>query len=291
VDLSSWQVAYCGAEKVRADVLDQFSSRFAKYGFRRQSFLPCFGLAEATLLVTGARWARRSGPPRDTGNHLAPNVSCGRAPRGSTVVIADPETNVKLDDGAIGEIWVQGPHVALGYWHLPANIDDPFRATLADGTGPYLRTGDLGYLEAGELFVTGRIKDTIIINGLKHNAEDIEFCAARSHELFTGFAGAAFAIECDGQERAVLIQEIGRTQIGSDQLSRAITDAFASVTREFGLRLFDLQLIRAGSLPRTSSGKIRRSRAREMYLAHGFKRLNRSDTLFSTNPMSTPAQH
>ena len=291
VDLSSWQVAYCGAEKVRADVLDQFSSRFAKYGFRRQSFLPCFGLAEATLLVTGARLAPRSESPRNTRNHLAPNVSCGRAPRGSTVVIADPETKVKLNDGAIGEIWVQGPHVARGYWHLPANVDDPFRVTLADGTGPYLRTGDLGYLEAGELFVTGRIKDTIIINGLKHNAEDIELCVAQSHELFTGFTGAAFGIEWGGQERAVLIQEIGRNQLNSDELANAVTDAFASVTRVLGLRLFDLQLIRAGSLPRTSSGKVRRSRAREMYLVHSFKRLNRSDTLFSMNPMSNPAQH
>jgi len=198
---------------------------------------------------------------------------------------------VKLNDGAIGEILVQGPHVGQGYWRLPANADDPFRVTLADGTGPYLRTGDLGYVEAGELFVTGRIKDTIIINGLKHNAEDIEICAARSHELFTGFTGAAFGIECGRQERAVLIQEIGRTQLNSDQLAKAVTDAFASVTRELALRLFDLQLIRAGSLPRTSSGKVRRSHAREMYLMNSFKRLNRFDTLFSMSPMLNPDQH
>ena len=254
VDLSSWRVAYCGAEKVRADVLDRFSLRFAKYGFRRESFLPCFGLAEATLLVTGARSAPRSDSPAKTGNQSVPNVSCGRAPLGSTVVIANPETKVGLSDGAIGEIWVQGQHVGQGYWRLPANADDPFRAMLADGTGPYLRTGDLGYVEAGELFVAGRIKDTVIINGLKHNAEDIEFCVARSHGLFTGSAGAAFGIEWGGQERAVFMQEIGRTQLNSDELAKAVTAAFASVTRELGLRLVDTQIIRRGSLPRTSSG-------------------------------------
>jgi len=291
VDLSSWRVAYCGAEKVRVDVLDRFSSRFEKYGFRRQSFLPCFGLAEATLLVTGARLAPRSASPGSTGNHVTPNVSCGRAPRGSTVVIADPETKVKLDDDAIGEIWVQGPHVGQGYWNLPANADDPFRVTLTDGSGPYLRTGDLGYLEAGELFVTGRIKDTVIINGLKHNAEDIEFCVTQSHELFASFTGAAFGIEWDGQERPVVIQEIGRTHLNSDELAKAVTDAFASVTRELGLRLFDLQLVRTGSLPRTSSGKVRRSHARDMYLMNSFKRLNRPDALFSSSPMLNPAQH
>ena len=290
VDLSSWQVAYCGAEKVRADVLDRFSSRFAKYGFRRQSFLPCFGLAEATLLVTGARLPPMPASSSNTRNHLPPNVSCGSAPRGSSVVIADPETKVKLNDGAVGEILVQGPHVGQGYWKLPANADDPFRVTLADGNGPYLRTGDLGYLEAGELFVTGRIKDTIIINGVKHNAEDIEFCVAQSHELFTSFTGAAFGIECDGQERAVLIQEIERTQLNSDVLAKAVTDAFASVTGKLGLRLFDLLVIRVGALPRTSSGKVRRSHAREMYLMNSFKRLNRSDTLFSMNPMLNTAK-
>jgi acyl-CoA synthetase (AMP-forming)/AMP-acid ligase II len=290
VDLSSWRVAYCGAEKIRADVLDRFSFRFAKYGFRRDSFLPCYGLAEATLLVTGARLEAKSASPGTTGNHLVPNVSCGRAPIGSSIVIADPETKVRLDDDTVGEIWVQGAHVGQGYWRLPESADDSFGATLADGSGPYLRTGDLGCLQAGELLVVGRIKDTIIINGLKHNAEDIESCVARSHEIFAGTAGAAFGIEWRGQERAVFIQEIRRTELNSDELAKAVTAAFAAVTRELGLRLFDLKLIRTGALPRTSSGKVRRSQARETYLTNGFKRLNRSGMLFSISPMCNQAE-
>jgi acyl-CoA synthetase (AMP-forming)/AMP-acid ligase II len=124
------------------------------------------------------------------------------------------------------------------------------------------------------LFVAGRIKDTIIVNGLKHSAEDIEATAGRSHQLFAGFSGAAFGIDVGGQERAVLVQEIARTGVETDKLAEAVTRAFASVSRDHSLRLFDLEVVRAGSLPRTSSGKIRRSRARDTYLAGGFERLN-----------------
>ena len=230
LDLSSWRVAYCGSEKVRADVLDRFSTRFATCGFRGSSFLPCFGLAEATLLVSGSQSG--TGPKMatsvaDPSNSLPP-VSCGLPGRGTSIVITDPETRVKLDDGAVGEIWVKGAHVGQGYWRA-ADSDDLFRARLLDGTGPYLRTGDLGFLEGGELFVVGRLKDTIIVNGLKHNAEDIEAHATRSHLLFEGFPGAAFRIDVDGQERAVLVQEVGRVQSRSDELPQAIALAFASV--------------------------------------------------------------
>jgi acyl-CoA synthetase (AMP-forming)/AMP-acid ligase II len=292
LDLSSWHVAYCGSEKVHADVLDRFSTRFAGHGFRRQSLLPCFGLAEATLLVTGARCETglRTASPADPSSHLRPAVSCGPPACSSSVVVADPDTRAKLNDGAVGEIWVQGPHVGQGYWRAGNGVDDPFRASLADGSGPYLRTGDLGFIQAGQLFVIGRIKDTIIINGLKHSAEDIEACVTRSHELFAGSASAAFGLEFGGQERAVLVQEIGREQLKSDELAEAVARAFASVTREHGLRLFDLALVRAGSLPRTSSGKMRRSRARDTYLANGFDRLNPPGSLFPVNPLAASQQ-
>jgi acyl-CoA synthetase (AMP-forming)/AMP-acid ligase II len=130
-------------------------------------------------------------------------------------------------------------------------------------------------MEDGQLFVVGRIKDTIIINGLKHCAEDIEARAMQIHEVFAGFGGAAFSIDISGHEQAVLVQEIGRIRCTPDQVNEAVGQACASVTREHGLRLFDLVVVRRGSLPRTSSGKIQRARARDIYLADGFKRLNR----------------
>ncbi len=164
------------------------------------------------------------------------------------------------------------------------------RATILSGpslptsSGPYLRTGDLGFMDGGELFVIGRIKDTIIVNGLKHSAEDIEALVMRSHALFAGFLSAAFSIDVDGQEHAVLVQEIGRAQIRSDELGQAVAGARAIVTRQQGLRLFDLALVRAGSLPRTSSGKIRRSRARHIYLANGFERVGPTGGMLPVDP-------
>jgi acyl-CoA synthetase (AMP-forming)/AMP-acid ligase II len=281
LDLSSWRVAYCGSEKVRPDVLDRFSMRFEKNGFRRQSLLPCFGLAEATLFVTGSRSKTGLKTVADPLGSLC-SVSCGSPGCGSSVVIADPKSRTRLNDRAVGEIWVRGAHVGQGYWRAPEG-DDPFRARLADESGPYLRTGDLGFMDDGELFVTGRIKDTIIINGLKHCAEDIEALVTRSHSLFADFASAAFSIEVGGQEHAVLVQEVGRAQIRSDELVQAVAGACAIVTRQQGLRLFDLAPVRAGSLPRTSSGKIQRSRARDIYLANRFQRLGPTACMLPAN--------
>src|ERR1700730_16874565 len=193
---------------------------------------------EALLLVRGARWETglRTASPADPSSHLRPAVSCGPPACSSSVVVADPDTRAKLNDGAVGEIWVQGPQVGQGYWRAGNGVDDPFRASLADGSGPYLRTGDLGFIQAGQLFVIGRIKDTIIINGLKHSAEDIEARVMRSHELFAGSASAAFGLEFGRQERAVLVQEVGREQLKTDDLAEATAGPVPTATREHALR-------------------------------------------------------
>jgi acyl-CoA synthetase (AMP-forming)/AMP-acid ligase II len=273
VDLTSWQVAYCGSERIRGDVLDKFSHRFSAHGFSRHSWLPCFGLAEATLLVTGAKRPAQlqTALPNDSNFDLAPPVCCGERAPGSSILIVDMEQKKEVPDGSVGEIWVQGRHVALGYWGSSAGQNDSqFYARLADGSGPYLRTGDLGFVNANQLFVVGRIKDTIIVNGVKHNAEDIEACM-RSHRLLSGCAAAAFAIDLNGHERAVIVQEVRRGRLDSDELAQAVRLGFASVTRQLGLRLFDLVLVREGTLARTSSGKIRRMHARDKYLAKGLE--------------------
>jgi acyl-CoA synthetase (AMP-forming)/AMP-acid ligase II len=278
LDLSSWATAYCGSEKVRTDVLEEFSTRFAPCGFRRQAIRPCFGLAEATLLVsvTDPQEELIKAVAADASsrrNHQAAN--CGRPARETSVIIVDPDSRTRVEDSVVGEIWIQGPHVALGYWNAANVAEESFQQRLADGSGAYLRTGDLGFLRNGQLFVVGRLKDTIIINGLKHSAEDIESTAVQGSRYFSGFTGAAFAIDREGHEHAMLVQEIGRSRCDVEELDRAVEDAFTHVTRAHGIRLFDFVVVRAGSLPRTSSGKVRRSHAREMYLANRFERLNR----------------
>ena len=277
LDLGSWSTAYCGSEKVRLDVLEAFGARFASCGLRRQALRPCFGLAEATLLVsvtdpgeglTTAIAADASSTPALPSRELRPSFArYFDDHRG-------PESRIRVTDGIVGEIWIQGPHVALGYWNASIYADNSFQQRLADGTGVYLRTGDLGFIRDGQLFVVGRLKDTIIINGLKHSAEDIEWTAVHGSGHFAGFRGAAFGIDRDGQEHPVLVQEIGPSRCNVEELNRAVEEAFARVTRDHGIRLFDFVVVRAGSLPRTSSGKVRRSRAREAYLSNRFERLN-----------------
>ena len=276
IDLSSWRVAYCGSEKVRADVLDQFAARLAERGFRRQSLAPCYGLAEATLFASGvgAGSGLRSASSEEASRYRQPVASCGTARCGSSVEIVDALTGRRRDDGHVGEIWLKGAHVARGYWR--ARGDDVFQAFTADGSGPYLRTGDLGFIQNGELFIVGRLKDLVIVNGLNHYAEDIEISAARSHSLCLEFGSAAFAIESAGQEHAVLIQEIRRARARPLELATVVGKAMESTIREHGLRLFDVVLVRPRSLPRTSSGKISRSQARELYLDGRFDRLNAS---------------
>lgn len=275
LDLSSWQVAYCGSEKIRSDILDRFVRRFSANGFARQSLLPCFGLAEATLLATGARRGSKltTALPNDSVTSSASAMSCGEPARHSSIAIVDLDTGKKVVDGCVGEIWIQGPHVAQGYWgNSQHGNDNQFCARLADGGGSYLRTGDLGFMKAGQLFVIGRIKDTIIVNGVKRSAEDIEACMS-NHQVFAGCAGAAFGIDLDGQERAVLIQEVKRGRVDVDELAQAVSSGCASVTRQLGLHLFDMVLVKEGTLARTSSGKVRRAHAREKYLANSFEPL------------------
>jgi acyl-CoA synthetase (AMP-forming)/AMP-acid ligase II len=278
LDLSSWKIAYCGAEPIRADVLKRFAQAFAPMGFREQSFLPCYGLAEATLLVTGAK--RPDGLRFSTqigSSSKRQWVSCGPPPDGS-VVIVDPSGSRLLSEGEVGEIRVSGASVARGYWQR----DSETQQTFFDGLGSAersLRTGDLGFLSEGDLFVTGRIKDVIISLGSNHTAEDIEATVYQCDTVFSALPCAAFAFEVADGERAVVIQEVSLNSTDSDHLARAVETAFAAITREHGLRLFDFMLVKAGSLPRTSSGKVRRTRTRELYEQQGFVRLNNTGTV------------
>ncbi len=281
LDLSSWRVAFNGAEPVRSETLDAFAETFAPCGFRREAFFPCFGLAEATLIVSGgfvseppvvrafdaaglARGEVIDADPDDAG--VRSLIGCGHNLPDQKIVIADPETLSMCPAQQVGEIWVSGPSVAQGYWQQAEATERTFCARLKDsGDGPFLRTGDLGFMQDGELFVTGRLKDLIIIHGVNFYPQDIELTVHQSHPRLRPDAGAAFTVDAKGGEQLIIVQEVERhKQSDFSGVFEAIRRAVAS---EHELAPDAILLIRAGSVPKTSSGKIQRHACRAGYLA------------------------
>ena len=289
LDLSCLNVAFNGAEPVRAGTLDRFSEVFAPCGFRREAFYPAYGLAEATLMAAGGNPAaepvvwevdaaalegHRAAAAR-AGSASRRLVASGRQPAGHRLVVADPETGVEIGDGGVGEIWYSGPSVARGYWGRPELSETTFRAHLAgDPETAFLRTGDLGFFRRGELFVTGREKDLVIVRGRNHYPQDLELTAERSHREIRSGCSAAFTVEEDGEERLVLVSELRRNYRSTPAaIGEAIRRALAEV-HEIAAR--DVVLIRIGTLPKTSSGKIQRAACRALYLAGELREEGRS---------------
>ncbi|HVG07975.1 MAG TPA: amino acid adenylation domain-containing protein, partial [Thermoanaerobaculia bacterium] len=261
LDLSSWSLAFNGAEPVRRATLERFAEAFAACGFRRESFAPCYGLAEATLLVTAAR-----------GVADEPVVSCGALPDEARIV--DPESGgALLTEGRVGEIWLSGPSVAAGYWNRPEETRETFGAVSRDGGGPYLRTGDLGFVRHGELVITGRLKDLIVLRGRNLYPQDLELTAEQAHPSLRAGGGAAFSIEQRDEESVVVVHEVERRASGLGEIADAVRRA---VAEEHGVRVADVVLLRTGTIPKTSSGKIRRRECRARYLAGDLEALHRS---------------
>jgi acyl-CoA synthetase (AMP-forming)/AMP-acid ligase II len=273
LDLSSWDVAYNGSEPVRASTLERFSRSFASSGFRPEAFYPCYGMAEATLLVAGPDKAARPRLRAETAEPgAAPllRVGCGRTGLGQKLRIVDPETRCEVAPGAAGEIWLSGGSVAQGYWRRPEQTEAHFGATLAEaGDGRrYLRTGDLGLIADGELFVTGRIKDVMIVRGKNHYPQDVEATAQASHPALRADCAAAFLVEQGERERLVLLHEILHWALRAPPLKEIAGAVRAAVSRGHGLHVAAVVLLRPGSVLKTSSGKIRRHACRDSYL-HG----------------------
>jgi acyl-CoA synthetase (AMP-forming)/AMP-acid ligase II len=302
LDLSSWYAAYNGAEPVRADTLRRFTATFASCGFRPRFFYPCYGLAEATLIVSGGRLHEE--PVLCTAEAIALErnrivetsegqrnartlVGCGHAMPGTRIVIVDPETSTPCAPDAVGEIWVSGPTIAHGYWNRHEETDRTFQAGLAGGgAGPFLRTGDLGFLRDGELFVTGRLKDLIIIDGRNVYPQDIELTVEQSHPAMRPGCCAAFSVDSN-EERLIIAAEVdrryqsglhdgrnaqgmearapanGRSPLDVDAVVRAIRRA---VAEEHDMRAHAVVLLRAGSIPRTPSGKVQRRVCKASFL-------------------------
>jgi len=289
LDLSSWDVAYNGAEPVRADTMKQFAATFASCGFRPSAFHPCYGLAEATLLVSGgslrdemfrtiqvAEFEQNRVVEASTRHQNARTlVGSGHALHDTRIVIANPESLTVCAPNEVGEIWVSGPSVTQGYWNRPEETERACQACLKDtGEGPFLRTGDLGFMKDGELFVTGRLKDLIIISGRKFYPQDIELTVEQSHPALRPACCAAFSVDGTGEEQLIIAAEVepryqpavrhppngeahahpnGRLSLDVEAVVRAIRRA---VAEEHDVRVHKVVLLRAGRIPKTTSGKV-----------------------------------
>lgn len=281
LDLSSWELAFSASEPVRAQTLKKFSDYFEPCGFRPETFSACYGLAEATLVVSGD--LNRSLPTIKSfdkkllGLHKASEVKekdedaqeivgCGRILGGQKVIIVDPETKQRLPSNQVGEIWVQGKNVARGYWDHPEETQETFMAQLKDTQeGPFLRTGDLGFLNDQGLFVTGRLKDLIIILGQNHYPQDIEMLVENSHPAVVKGCGGAFSIEVNGIEHLAIAQEVDVSQAAS---LKEVADAIRQAVINYcGVEVYAVALIRPKTIPKTSSGKIQRHACRSSFIS------------------------
>ncbi|MCU0977557.1 MAG: AMP-binding protein [Pirellulaceae bacterium] len=282
LDLSDWRLAFCGAEPIRPETLKRFAEAFESSGFHEEAFYPCYGLAEATLLVTGGDGPQRPRVKRVDRTALAEHravevedradqasqtlVGCGAPWLGQEIAIVDVETRRRLPEHQVGEIWVRGPSVAQGYWSRPEDTRLDFQATIeGEDQKTYLRTGDLGFLGDGNLFVTGREKEMIIVRGRNLYPHDIELSMGRSHPALTAGAGASFSVEVDGEERLVVVYEVDR-QYRNGDLDDVIRGARRAIVDEHELDPHALVLIRMASMPRTTSGKVQRNLCRQQFL-------------------------
>lgn len=296
-DLASLTVAYNGSEPVRATTLRAFVDAFARSGMRATAFFPCYGMAETTLFVSGGPLDRA---PRVRivskslleGNQVrdaAPGsidarevVSSGVVAPSNQVVIVDPESLRPTGRGRVGEVWVAGPSVARGYWQRPLETAAAFEHYLTNGTGPFLRTGDLGFMQDGELFITGRLKDLVIVNGRNVYPQDVEEVIEGAIDFIAPNMCAAFSVDIDGQERLAIVAEANRSLARAAQNHDGTGSAIDAVlvrtelaarnictliAQQFDVPVASLVFVKPGTFPRTTSGKVQRARCKELALA------------------------
>ncbi len=290
LDLSCWELAFNGAEPIRAQTLQKFAETFAKCHFRKSAFYCCYGMAETTLLVSGAE--KESLPvvrqvdqrslqancvrPPESSESAKEVVSSGKPRLDGQVAIVDPVSHTQCAADGVGEIWVAGSSVAQGYWQRPTETEETFRAFLADtGEGPFLRTGDLGFIQDGELFVVGRLKDTIVIRGLNYYPQDIELTVEPSHPALRDGCGAAVCVDIEGESQLVIVQEVERRFLRNLPVTEIVRAICRAVAAEHELQVYAIALLKTASLPKTSSGKIQRRAAREGFLAQSLSEVAR----------------
>lgn len=311
LDLSNWQIAFNGAEPVSAEALKNFASHFRVSGFRENAFLPCYGLAEASLFVAGSPSGRGSRTLQARLDKLEQGhfaeaehvpthrrtelVSSGVAAAGTTIRIVDPQTCIPCADGTVGEIWVQSASVAQGYWGKPQFSASVFAAKIVGNShnDGYLRTGDLGFLWHQELFVTGRIKEVVIVAGRNHYPQDIEHTLQESNPSFRLGGGAAFSCNIDGKEQLVILQEVSKNAGDQADYRLLAAEAVRVITARHGVTPHALVLVAGNVIPKTSSGKIRRADAKQLYREGSFAAtyIWQADTAARTKPVTPVPRH
>uniref|UniRef100_UPI00286E45D8 AMP-binding protein n=1 Tax=Chamaesiphon sp. VAR_48_metabat_403 TaxID=2964700 RepID=UPI00286E45D8 len=293
LDLQSWQVAHTGAEPIHHQTLSRFAATFGNYGFDDRAFFPSYGLAESTLFVTTKKIGERPTsiafsraelaarvvkvPNSDPAIATLPNsdsiitlVGCGYPDLDSKLAIVQPKTLVQLPTDRVGEIWISSPSIANGYWHREAETNTTFNVALADRQNElFLRTGDLGFIHNGQLFVTGRLKDLIIIRGQNYYPEDIEWEVANSHVALFHNLNAVVTEEVMGFDRLVIIAEIDKSFY--DSSAEIFTAIHRAIARSHQVPIAKISLVKRGSIPRTSSGKIQRNKCKELVLNNSFQ--------------------
>lgn len=283
LDLSCWQVAFSGAEPVLSRTLDRFSKTFADCGFRPGALYPCYGMAEATLFISGGQAGQFPRTCTVQEEALEQNrvvlagaeagrsrslISCGTPRLDGQIAIVHPEQMTRCAPDQVGEIWVSGSGLGVGYWAMPELSDRTFRAHIqGSGAGPFLRTGDLGFLHNGHLYITGRLHDVLVFWGLNHYPQHIEQTVESCHPGFRPHGAAAFAVEVDGTPRLVVAQEVERTFCGRLPLEEVVESLCWQVFQEHFIDLYGIVLLKPGALPRTSSGKVQRRRCQELFVA------------------------
>ncbi|BAZ22955.1 beta-ketoacyl synthase [Kalymmatonema gypsitolerans NIES-4073] len=300
LDLSSWDLAFNGAEPVRAETLEQFGKKFADCGFNYSAFYPCYGMAETTLFATGGDKNQKPVIQGVLAGELEQNsvveseisskksrvfVGCGRPDMDTTVIIVNPESLTRCEKGQVGEIWASGGSIASGYWNRPEATQETFQAYLKDtGEGPFLRTGDLGFLSNGELFVTGRLKDVIIIRGRNYYPQDIELSVENSNPSLRENCSAAFSVEIEGEERLVVACEVERTDLRKLNTDEIVREIQIAVSTEHELEVYGVVLLKTGSIPKTSSGKIKRRACKLGFLEDSLNVVGQWQKTIEKNP-------
>ncbi|MEL4896086.1 AMP-binding protein [Crocosphaera sp. Alani8] len=287
LDLSVWETAYNGAEPLRFKTLEQFRQAFEIYGFQTNFFYPCYGLAESTLMVAGGYRNKPATVCQLDTEALGQNkvkeatettikskqfISCGYSRLDTEIIIVNPQSLKPCFPDEVGEIWVCGESIAQGYWNLDQETHHTFNAYVGK-QGPFLRTGDLGFIKDGELFITGRLKDILIIKGENYYPQDIEETVARSNIALLENSGVAFSVSIDGIEKLIIVQEVKRSYRKRLDIDQVVGDICQAVMKEHDISIYDIVLIRTASLPKTSSGKIQRQACQKKYLENTLNKL------------------